>query len=437
MKWVIAAAAVLLAGAAGGGYLAFRETTPAPGFAPAAQVLAAEAEIESREIAFYEQRAKADPFGALSRAKLASLYMQRSRRTGDFQDVLRAEAVARESVRLLGQRNPGARVALASSLVSQHRFVEARRIAEELVADEPLRPSYRALLGEVQMELGDYRASAATFDTLYPARTTLAVAPRVARLEEIRGRVPEARKLLALAAHEATARGDLPREQVAWYHMRRGDVELRDGRLRQAARAYREGLAVNPEDHRILAALARVEVARGRWERALALNERSIARVLDPLVVAEMSAAAAALGDSARAAEYARVAAVAAGQQQGGSEHRAWSHFQLDHGRDVDSIAARAAAGVRLRPDVYGYDLLAWALYRQGRFAEARRAMTGALRMGTRDASLLFHAGMIERALGNDAEAARQLRRALEINPGFHPRHPAMARAVLDSIDNG
>jgi hypothetical protein len=60
--------------------------------------------------------------------------------------------------------------------------------------------------------------------------------------------------------------------------------------------------------------------------------------------------------------------------------------------------------------------------------------MAGALRMGTRDALLLFHSGMIERAVGNDAAAARHLEGALEIHPGFHPRHPATARAVLDSI---
>jgi hypothetical protein len=41
---------------------------------------------------------------------------------------------------------------------------------------------------------------------------------------------------------------------------------------------------------------------------------------------------------------------------------------------------------------------------------------------------------MIEHALGNDAAAARHLEQALEIHPGFHPRHPATARAVLDSI---
>lgn len=430
MKIRTTAAAILLAGAGVGGLLALHGTREVEA-APA--TLAAEGEIREKDIALFELRAEQDPFSALDRARLASLYLQRSRSTGDFQDVLRAEAAARESIALREGRNAGARSTLASALLAQHRFQEARAIAAGLVADEPLRPSYRALLGEVQMELGEYAASAATFDTLALHRSTLAVAPRAARLEEIRGRTGEARKLLAQAAHHALARGGLPREQTAWFQMRRGDLELRAGKLRQAERAYRDGLAINPEDHRILAGLARVEVARGRHERALALQERSIAQVLDPVILAEMSDAALALRDSVRAREYARVAAVAASQESG-TVHRAWSLFLLDRGHDAAPIAAGAEAELRTRRDVYGYDLLAWALYRQGRFPEARRAMAGALRMGTRDASLLFHAGMIERALGNDAAAARHLEGALEIHPGFHPRHPATARAVLDSI---
>jgi predicted Zn-dependent protease len=96
-----------------------------------------------------------------------------------------------------------------------------------------------------------------------------------------------------------------------------------------------------------------------------------------------MSEIALAMRDSVRAREYARVAAVAASQESG-SMHRAWSLFQLDQGSDPAPIAAEAAADLRTRRDVYGYDLLAWALHRQGRHAEARRAMAGALRMGTR-----------------------------------------------------
>jgi len=87
------------------------------------------------------------------------------------------------------------------------------------------------------------------------------------------------------------------------------------------------------------------------------------------------------------------------------------------------------------RKDIYGYDLLGWALHKEHRDAEARDAMMLARRLSTRDAMLFYHTGMIERALGNTRRASYFLAQALEINPQFHPTQPAEARAVLDSIE--
>jgi hypothetical protein len=61
--------------------------------------------------------------------------------------------------------------------------------------------------------------------------------------------------------------------------------------------------------------------------------------------------------------------------------------------------------------------------------------MAEALRLGTRDARLFYHAGMIERALGNTAAAAAYLRQALATNPRFHPRHADDARRALRALD--
>ena len=62
--------------------------------------------------------------------------------------------------------------------------------------------------------------------------------------------------------------------------------------------------------------------------------------------------------------------------------------------------------------------------------------MTQALALGTRDAMLFYHAGMIERALGNAEAARKHLESALETNPYWDPFHPAEARAVLDSLSH-
>jgi hypothetical protein len=61
--------------------------------------------------------------------------------------------------------------------------------------------------------------------------------------------------------------------------------------------------------------------------------------------------------------------------------------------------------------------------------------MTAALGLGTRDARLFYHAGMIELALGDAETAAGYLRLALATNPHFHPRHVEDARRTLETLN--
>jgi Flp pilus assembly protein TadD len=92
--------------------------------------------------------------------------------------------------------------------------------------------------------------------------------------------------------------------------------------------------------------------------------------------------------------------------------------FDVDHGVDVARALARARAAHRVRPSIQADDVLAWALARNGRCVEARRWSQRALRLGTRDASLFFHRGMIERCLGRP-DARMWFRRAVALNPHF------------------
>jgi tetratricopeptide (TPR) repeat protein len=432
-RTLAACAAVAAAAAAWAAREPRAETDAVSALLPA---LPGEAEVRERDIALFRARVAADPYGGSDRARLASLYLQRARETGDPRDLARAEEQARASLRARAERNPGALRTLAATLMAQHRFAEARRTAERLYALEPESPSSRALLGETLLELGDYTAARAVFGSLEGSRADLAVAPRLARWEEVAGHTGRAREILYAAAAEAGGRTNLPREQAAWFHLRAGELELRAGRIAAAERELRAGLAAFPGDARLLAGMARLEAARGRWEEARGWGEQSVARMLDPATLALLSDAAEAAGDTARAAGYARVMEVAVTGHPG-AYHRAWSLFLLDHGRAVDEVARRAADELRERRDVYGWDVLAWARLKQGRPQAARAAMRRALALGTEDAMLFFHAGMIARAAGHRAEAGRWLARALETNPRFHPLHAATARAVLDSLRAG
>ncbi|CAA9359185.1 MAG: hypothetical protein AVDCRST_MAG11-4018 [uncultured Gemmatimonadaceae bacterium] len=428
----LAAAAVIGGGWWGVGRLEARERVAAARVARAAA--SSDVELRTQDIAFYEQRAARDPMSAGDRARLAALYLQRARETTDPEDYARAERAARASLGLRTMRNGAAFVTLASSLLAQHRFAEARAVARQLVGGEPRNDAYRALLGESCLELGDYACARTAFDSIsQPGRGALAVAPRLARWAEIRGDGARARYLVRRARAVADSLPGLPREQVAWFHLRAGDLELRQGRPARAEQEFRAGLAVIPGDHRLLAALARLALVRHEWRDAIALGDSAIAVVLDPATLGVVADAYAALGDTAKAAEYARTMEVAASGEPG-AYHRAWSLYLLDHDTRTAEVLAAAQAEIATRRDVYGYDLLAWALYKRGRVAEARAASDAALAQGTQDALLLYHAGMIAQAAGEPARAHRFLERALAVNAHFDHAHPARARLVLDSL---
>lgn len=393
----------------------------------------AESELRDRDIQFYQERAQSDPWSAADLAQLAGLYLQRGRETGEIADLVRAEEAARRSLALRNRRNGKAALVLASSWLARHRFPEALELARELCRAEPTQVSHCALLGEIQLEMGDYEGARRTFDAISHARTNLAVAPRFARWSEIVGAPDAARRILDGALDEARRRPDLPREQLAWFYLRVGDLELRTGRMRLAQRALRDGLRVAPDDRRLLAGMARLEASRHRWKKAIRYGERALAAVPEPATLALVGDAYAALGDSVTAERY--FAAVERSAIQAPEPfNRAWTQFRLDHGRRLPETLALLRDEIQVRRDVYGYDQLAWALYQTGDYPAARAAVAAALRMGTRDGVLFFHAGMIERALGHRDQALGYLRIALEINPYFHHLHAATAQAAVESL---
>ncbi len=419
----LAAGAVLAAGALGG--RAGRRASPTP--------VRDEAAIREANLSFYDWRLRRDPTSAFDLAQLASLHLQRGRERGDPGDVLKAEALARRSLVNRDTRNARGYTTLASALMTQHRFAEARIVAQRLVALDSTSVSARAVLAEIEMELGHYDVSRRMFGALYHARADLAVAPRLARWLELQGHVEAARRLLTAALDTARSRPKTPREQVAWFHLRIGDLELRGGHTRTAQRALRAGLAIAPTDARLLAALARAHAARGRWTETVRYGERAIASAPDPATLGLIADAHAALGDSGEAEQYVRAMA-AVTLAQPGEFHRAWSLFLLDRKRRVPEVLAQARREIETRRDIYGWDLLAWALHRSGRDREALHAMSRATALNTNDAMLFYHRGMIALALGHRVAARRDLERALDVNPYFSPAGARAAREALEGL---
>ena len=355
-----------------------------------------ESEVRDRDIDFYSKRIVEDPESAIDRFTLARLLFARSRVTGSTSDIDHAERLVKESIAERMQRNYFAFELLASLLMARHEFVAARDVALRADSLDPGNSSHLALLGEIELELGDYQSAGKHFAAIQYDGRNFTTGARLARWYELTGHIDVAREYLKRAIVKVDRRDDLPREQAAWFHYRIGDLELRVGNVAAAESAFVNGLARNPDDVRILGGLARAALARGAWQEAVDYGERATEYQLDPATLGTVSLAYAKLGDSAQAKAYAHAMSVSA-LKQPGAIHRAWGLFLLDHGtrKDRADVLRRARKELRDRKDVYGHDLMAWALYHNGYVQNARDEMKLALSQHTQDVMLLEHARVI------------------------------------------
>jgi hypothetical protein len=79
-------------------------------------------------------------------------------------------------------------------------------------------------------------------------------------------------------------------------------------------------------------------------------------------------------------------------------------------------------------------DALGWALTRAGKPVEGLAHSQRALRLGSRDAMYLYHAGIAARDAGRPALARRYLADALATAPRFSPLHAPRARRALEAL---
>jgi tetratricopeptide (TPR) repeat protein len=397
------------------------------------ETAALEARQRSDQLRVWHSAHAADSSSAIAQAQLAGLYVQRARETGDESYYARAELYARRSLSITTSRNAKTYVTLATILLAGHRFAEAREVAAAAVVADPDQPIYRALLAEVDLELGRYDAATAGFTQLHQYRGHLSIAPRLARWAELTGRKQYARELLEHARVTALSRSDLPREQVAWFVFRLGDYERRHGRFRRAERLLREALEINAADYRALRALAELELVRGNTGEARDYATRAVSRSRTPETLATLAETYRAAGDALADRSITSAIHVAIGSKPARFE-RAWYSHELERGRVSPELLTTLRNEAKERPDAAGLDLLAWAQYKAGLAIEAKSTIERALSLHSSDPLTLYHAGMIRLAVGDSAQAHACIEHALRLNPHFHWEHAKSARVLLGTL---
>jgi tetratricopeptide (TPR) repeat protein len=392
---------------------------------PAAAPLPSETEARAQAVRWLEARVKNDPDDNIAQNKLGGYYLQLLRETGNLSYLELATRAAQASLKSVPTTmNRGALSLLAQAEFAAHDFSAARDHAQQLVQMDGGKAYPYQLLGDAQLELGDYDAATASFKKLAQlAPGELASETRLARLAALRGDHAREREHYENALRAALAAVPPTRETVAWCRWQLGETAFNAGNYETAEKAYRDALTTFPDYYRALVGLGRVRAARGDLTGAIEQYELATRLLPEPMTVA-------ALGDlyqlagrtKEAAAQYALCEQLARlSKAKGELYNRQLALFYADHDLKAEEAYQAAQREYAARRDIYGTDTLAWAALKAGKLAEAQQAIKDALRLGTQDAKLFYHAGMIARAAGDKAAARDYLQRALRLNPQFDP----------------
>ena len=430
---VIAFAALVGLGIAGCSHMA-RQTASASPPSPPVERAPYDPSLTYKNVVFYQSCVQRNPQnGAIEWGQLANAYLQRCRETGDIADAQRGEKAAQRSLQIRAINNAPARDALARSLFAQHQFVQAENLSHVTSLKYQDDPS--ALMGyaEAALERGDYATTERVL--AHPIvsgqnRADPSVEAVKARLLDINGLPMQSLLMMQRAEADAEANLDMPRENVAWFHMRLGDELARMGRVDDAQKSYLEAIAIYPHDYKTMTGLARLAAGRQDWAGTITWGQKAAQVVPTPEILSLVGDAYAASGNQKKADQQYRlieaIGTISAAQNMVYDRYRAM--YDANHNVHLPEALKLAKREMNVRQDVYAYDTLAWASYKNGLLPQAQAAMKHALSRGTQDSMLFYHAGTIAAAAGDHTQSAFDFARASTLDPYFHVSAPAIAQ---------
>ncbi len=362
-------------------------------------------------------------------ATLGLAYVEQARTKGDPSRYPQAQQALDRSLKLRPD-NESALAGSAALAAARHDFTGALTYADKVLKENPY--SERALSSRIDalVELGRYADASKAADLADSRRPGVPVFTRYAYVHELRGDVKTARRVLQQALDTATSRGD-----VSYVAAALGQLAWNQSDYDAALKYYARALAADDSYLPALEGRARTQAAKGDQAAAIKGMEQVVERypLPQPLVeLGELYEARGRAGDAQKARDqYALVTAwVSLAHSYGVNADLDTALAAADHGNRGDALKAARAEWAR-RHTVHTADALAWALHVNGRDKEALPYARQATATGYRNASFLYHRGMIERATGHEKEARASLKSALDLNAGFSPLGARAARKAL------
>lgn len=325
---------------------------------------------------------------------LAMAYARRARETSDVQYYARAEEALRRSFALAPGNYEGLKTRAWLQL-GRHEFAQALETATQLNRKTPDDVIVYGYLADANAELGNYKEAVAAAQWMLDLRPgNIPGLTRAAYQRELHGNVSGALELMQMA-YDATPSAET--EDRAWLLTQMSHLHFVGGDLAKAELYAYRALALFPDYHYALGALAQLRIGQKRYEDAVALLRKRYAaapHAENLYALAEALELAGQTDESQKDFAQFERQSLAETSLADNSNHELIAYY-AGHASQPAKALEVAKREIARRQDVFTLDCYAWALAATGDYRAAHAQMQKALQVGIKDPKIRSHARFI------------------------------------------
>ncbi len=390
--------------------------------------------LTDKNIAKWAAKARQEPGNPVNWNSLAEALMQKARENADATYYTHAERAYRQAL-TLNPKSVDALNGMSWIESGRHEFEQSIDWANKALAVDPKSNDAYGLIGDAQVEIGDYDAAFTAYQKMLDIRPDIASYSRGAHLLWLTNNKPKATWLM----YKAVKTGAPYAENTAWCQTQLALMLFNTGAIVPAEQTVQSVLKGTPNNYRALALMGRVKAARRDYKAAIQYYEKSIAIVPQVDSLAALGDLYLLTGKKEEAEKQFALVDTIDKLNKANGVKGGWQRalFLADHDRELPEALKEAQDEYSTRKNVYAADALAWCLFKNGRTAEAAEMCQKALKYNTPEALFSFHAGMIYAKLNDRHTASTCLGRALSMNGCFHPIYVQVAADTIKQLASG
>jgi tetratricopeptide (TPR) repeat protein len=341
-------------------------------------------------------------------------YLEQYYDTDDVIQIGMAEAAARGAVG--ADSTALALMQLARVRIAQGYFDEAVTLLGRVVVQHRYDPVVWGLMGDAFLSSGHYRSADSCYHIMYGVDEGFESLKRIARWSEEFGEFGEAIAYMDRAL--ADAKKNASRRDVGDLYAQLAGIFFARGFVDAALENIDSSLALSPDVVPRVAMRADMLRVKGLAAESDRIYERLPSLSPHPFYKTTLARAYNRRGEHARADSLVRIAADEY-DKLGLKYHSVIARRYIEFLLDIDPKKALALAYAQSRKhrDIYSYELLAWAYYKNGQYDLAWSSIALGLRRRATDPRVVYRASLIAKAARKDDRYQVFSERSRELNP--------------------